>query len=197
MENIIEALKVIAPIGSAIFIAVYVNRTNEGVKAELTKKLNSFQIRDSTLHQRRLDVIEKIYELIIKCVSPLQGACLYSKGSALYEFNEPEKLDRIRTEKILEYFKTRGELSAYYTAKKIFLDESTCEDIDAVLEVLNAAAGPLNQEDFLDEMIKGSPQKERNRLTLRNWFLETQKVLPALEGKLTDRMRKLVAPESK
>lgn len=144
MENII---KIVSDLGifaiAAFFIKKLIENSANKRLEEFKSTLSLIQSKQTVLHNKRLEIIEKLYGYIVDLNSSMYNLTNPVKQTEK-DFKEFEKE---LTEKASECFNL---FNSFYQKNKIYFNEQTCKIIDDLLKHFHQAFWDYNEHKFYE-----------------------------------------------
>lgn len=166
----------------------------EGMKAKLSRLTTEHEVVFSRLHERRVDVIESLYEALVDM--ELAAQAFMSPGqSVVVTSDHPQAIsDALRKDEDEKGHTAAAAANAFtslFTRKRLWLDEATCRILDGIREKHREAW--IDFTMYSTEDVRQNRDLSKERTTLRRKAWETVRAdLPAMRSHLETTLRTLI-----
>jgi len=122
----------------------FIDRALEKFKSNLEKMAFEHQIRFSTLHEKRAQIIAELYGRLYEFH---WAVCAF-----LRDFHKENENDK--TQRVQELDNKSYEFKDYFDKHRIYFTENICSTVDELVNALYSAYVPLEERDSSDDNLK-------------------------------------------
>jgi hypothetical protein len=189
----LEAAKIVVPIVLTALVGLWIARHSERFKRRMEKDVSQFQTRDTILHEKRVDVAEKLHALISHV--EFEFSKCYREEISTEEYAKPYRVPvqpEAKSETAKRLVILGDELRDYILEKQIYI-EPFIANMTLQLAAATKFAGLVAQrEDDAFPVVPGAPFKD--------WYeVEsfTSGITPMVQSYVKRSLRKLIDPNGK
>lgn len=171
---------------AAFFIQKIIENSANKRLEEFKSTLSVIQSKQTSLHNKRLKIIEELYEKLVDLNSTMAVLTSPLKQTTK-DFKEYEKE---LTEKASSSF---NDFNSFYQKNKIYFNENTNQIIDEILNGFHKAFWDYHQFNFYKDT--GVTEREHiieARQKMTDAYKSVQNEIPKVRKKLEDEFRKLL-----
>lgn len=191
-ETIIKILTDLGIFGIAAFFIqkIIENSANKRLE-EFKSTLSIIQTKQTSLHQKRLEIIENLYAKLVELNNSMAILTHPMKQiSNRQNFKENEKG---LTEKASSSYNAFND---FYQKNKIYFNENTNDIIDEILNGFHQAFWDCNQFNFYQETgIQDTEHIIEARKKMRESYISVKDEIPKVRKKLEDEFRNMLNVE--
>tara|TARA_B100000787_G_scaffold72483_1_gene53326 strand:+ start:253 stop:828 length:576 start_codon:yes stop_codon:yes gene_type:complete len=174
---------------AAFFIQKLIEKSANKRLEEFKSTLALLQSKQTSLHNKRLEIIEELYNKLVELNSAMAILTSPLKQTS-GDFKEYEK-------KLTENASTSyNSFNSFYQKNKIYFKENTNEIIDEILNSFHTAFWDYNQFNFYKEAgVTNTDDIIKSREKMRDSYTSVKDEIPKVRKKLEDEFRKLLGVE--
>ena len=171
---------------AAFFIQKLIEKSANKRLEEFKSTLSLLQSKQTSLHNKRLEIIEKLYNKLVE----LNNAMAILTHPLKQTNKDFEEYEKELTENASSSYNS---FNSFYQKNKIYFKENTNEIIDEILEGFHTAFWDYNQFNFYKQTgVTNQDEIIKSRKKMRDSYISVKDEIPKVRKKLEDEFRKLL-----
>ena len=171
---------------AAFFIQKLIEKSANKRLEEFKSTLSLLQSKQTSLHNKRLEIIEKLYNKLVE-LNNAMAILTHPLKQTSKDFEESEK------ELTETASSSYNSFNSFYQKNKIYFKENTNEIIDEILEGFHTAFWDYNQFNFYKQTgVTNQDEIIKSRKKMRDSYISVKDEIPKVRKKLEDEFRKLL-----
>tara|TARA_B110000046_G_C12799648_1_gene316643 strand:- start:88 stop:663 length:576 start_codon:yes stop_codon:yes gene_type:complete len=174
---------------AAFFIQKLIEKSANKRLEEFKSTLSLLQSKQTSLHNKRLEIIEELYNKLVE----LNNAMAILTNPLKQTNKDFEEYEKELTENASSNYNS---FNSFYQKNKIYFKENTNEIIDEILNGFHTAFWDYNQFNFYKQTgVTNQDDIIKSRKKMRDSYISVKDEIPKVRKKLEDEFRKLLGVE--